>query len=371
MPDLLEVTEALTRKALDETYHDFLDEKITLFQNLVVGRPQMAVGESLAIRSMIDDHQGISSRSGYDTYPFSAKNVWGLGSLHWTEYKNGLSVDGHLYKRQTGQNLEDALRGTGNGAFSSGTVRTLISMNRDELMAMPRACQRQISKQLYGDGTGNDNNDIVGFRRIMDWTQDYATISPTGYGYHDWQMALQNPSSPNQDGYPAKWSPIGKDIGGAPLSVYGDLQRMLITLMKGGSDFAMDLKGNSPQEFEVYLSQPHYAEISEVLRGVLRRPTTESGGMNSDVGAIRDRLRWDEYKTTFYPDGDCPDGEMFIFNTNCLHYYQMDSDKMYMRKWRLSPTQDIIVIPFQKMHQLLCNDRSQTGRFTNFRTIVA
>ena len=359
---------AFTRKAYDQEFNNMLDEDNTLFMNLALGRPATVKGNELAIRNIIDGRQGFSSRSGYDTYNFTVKNVWGYGNIYWVEYKNGIGIDGHEYKIQTGQELEDALD-DGAGMLSSGGVRTLIALHKEDVMAQTVDCYRQISAEMYGDGTGSNGNAIVGLNAIMDPTMDYAGIAPLAYGYHDWEAAIDDLDSPTQNGHPAKWAPLYKDCANQPMSVYTDLQRLLIALNFGGSKKSRAMPNAMKRSYDIYMSQRNYADIEHILRDKLRRPDTGDGA-SAEIGGFQDRLHWDAYRATLYPDTDCPNDEIYIFNVNCLKYCQQDTDTKYMKRWRLSPNQDVVGIPYKKMHQLRCDNRSQTGRLSNFSSIT-
>ena len=246
----------------------------------------------------------------------------------------GIGIDGFDYETQTGEDLEKALRGNGKGMLSGGGVRTLIALHKEQVMATTVACYRQISAQLYGNGTGSKGKDILGLKAIMDHNADYAGISPTGYGYHNWTSALPTDgsgalASPHQNGYPAKWSPIFIDLGGNALRCYDTLQKLLITLNKGGSTFSRMMPRAGTREYEIYVSQNTYAGIESRLRKELRRPDNGSGA-SSEIGGFQMRLHWDSYKATFYPDTDCEDDELYAFNVRCVDYCQINSDTKYM-----------------------------------------
>ena len=361
----------LTRKAYDTDFKSLLGKNITLFKNLCQRRPKTAKGEKITNNVMIDEHPGISAQSGLTPYPFTLKNVWGHSDLQWTRYLNGMQIDGFEYEKNSGQSLEDALSGGAMGMLSSGSAKTLVAMHKNELMGVTLTSYRDINKQLYGDGSGNGNKDIGGLNIIADPNSDYAGRSPTAFGYHDWVMALEDPNSPNENGRPARWSPIYKDLQSNALAIYGDLENLLITLHRGGSIHSGQMEDEPDYEFEIYISQKVYAQIEGVMRGDLERVVTQNSNANSDVGGITTGLKWDAYNAMFYPDVDCPDNELYTFNIYCVEYNQMNDDTRYMQKWRISPTQDTIAIPFLKTHQLHCRDRSQVGRLSNFSGITA
>ena len=112
---------------------------------------------------------------------------------------------------------------------------TLINLYMNEIKGGIFTCQREISEQMYGDGSAYGGTALNGLKAIMHPSNPYGGRATDAFGYHDWTLALDSPGSPTQSGKPARWAPIYKNLAGQPLSAYGDFQDMLIDLNRGGS----------------------------------------------------------------------------------------------------------------------------------------
>ena len=366
--DIFAILTAFTRKAFDTDLNtSMLARNITAFRILTEDNFETETGEKIQVAVQIREHKGRSVKSGVEPYPATIINPYETFDLEWSRYINGMAIDGLTYKLNTGQDLEKAI-GMGMGILSDGTAKTLINIHKNELMDLVATCQREISTMIYSDGSGNAGADLQGFDLIMDSQRPYGGRETTAFGYHDWEQALQGAINPQENGRPARHSPFEKIVSGA-LSVYGDLEALLIDLNRRGGKHVKAQDKVPMMEHLLFMSQPVYSDITGVLRNVLRRPTTGSGG-DAEIGGFRDGMMWDEYNARLYPDSDCPSNTIIAFNRHCLKYVQMDGDRKYMKKWRLSDSQDSILIPFYKDHQLRCDDRSQTGRLRGFGSVT-
>ena len=368
--DIFDILTAFTRSAFDEDLNiKMLAKNITLYRMMTEQNAVVETGKKIQVAVQIGEHQGRSVKSGTEPYPAEILQVFEEFDIDWCRYINGMAIDGFTYRLNTGMELEDAI-GAGAGVLSDGSAKTLINIHKNELMGLVGTCQRQISKMMYGDGTANKGADLLGLGLIMDSQRPYGGRSTTEFGYHDWKQALQGALNPQENGKPARHSPFEKDLAGAALEVYGDLEHVLIDLNRRGSKYTEGQEHLPDMDHWLFMSPPTYAAVMNVLRDDLRRPTTGTGG-DPEIGGFQSGMYWEEYYAKLFPDADCPDDHIYGFNRNCLKYCQMDTDKKFMKKWRLSDTQDSIIVPFFKDHQLRCDDRSQTFRLRGFNEVTA
>ena len=371
MADIRDVLNRFTRLAMDEEVNlGMLAEDITLFKKLALDNPRTVKGADIAINVMHDEHEGLATQTGQTAYPFTVKNVYGTGKLQWTRHINGMGIDGFIYEENTGRVLEDDLS-RGMEMVGDGSAMTLINLYKHEAMATLFASQRKIGREMYGDGSGDGGAAIGGLNAMAHPDRDYGGKATSAFGYHSWTLPLENPGGDVVGGKLARWSPIFKDLSGSALSVYGDLQAGLIGLNHGGSIHSMETGQAGPREFWGFCSQKTHGEIEEIMRETLSRDVTENSDANSDIGAFSQPIVWKNYRSKIFPDTQCPDDEIYVFNRYCVQYLQQNDDQKYVGKWRLGETQDFVGIPYRKMHQMWTDDRSQILRFSNFNGITS
>jgi hypothetical protein len=265
-----------------------------------------------------------------------------------------------------------AVRQSGRVALANGTIRTLINIYQKELMGMHGTCQREIASQMYGDGSGNDDKDLDGLGIICDSQVGYGGKETDAFGYHNWQQTLEGAQNPQENGCPARHAPFDKDFNQGNVSVYGDLEAVLIDINRRGGNHAIAQENVPEMEIWVFLPQRDYSRITHVLRNVLRRPTERGGqGASAEIGGFVEGMYWEEYNAWFYPDTRCPAEHMYGFNRHCLKYAQMDDDQQYIQMIRVADSQDAILIPVHKDHNFKCDDRSQCFRFYNYSGIAS
>lgn len=348
----------MTRRAMDDYLQKELLSKHTSAYAKLMMDPITQHGASLSGNIYYKEHEGRWVNTGVEQYGREILDPYATINLHWVRFIKNMTVDGFDYELNTGQALESVLSGD-NGSFSVGGARTLIAQHKEELMQIHGEVIRAINKAIYtGENvTDPESAGFQGFQQIMDPDASYGGIAPDGLGQHDWVSSLTGQP-------PNKWSPIYYDAGGQAVSLFGEIESIMIDLAHGGSKFTpMGLEN----EYWMFISQRQYSNIQrhEALRGVLRRPVSESGGANPDISGFKQPLVWDSYNLYIWPDTDCPDTEIYIFNKKCVRFGQITNDQRFMRKWRIGSEQDTIMIPFYKTCQLWCDDRSQTGRITN------
>ena len=345
----------MTRKAFDDELNRELLDKHTSAISKLLMNPKTQAGRALAGNILYREHGSRWVTSGLEQYGREIIQPFASIQLEWVRFTKSMTIDGFDYEKNSGQMLEDAMSGD-SGSFSVGGARTLIALHKEELMGLRAEILRDLNKAVYRGGGVRDPNHqgFQGFQQIMDPEASYGGIAPDGLGEHDWDSALTGDR-------PSKWQPIYYNAEGRAVSLFGEIESMMIDLHRGGSQHTPMGVTN---EFNMFIAQRQYSNMlrHESIRGALRRPITESGGANPDISGFMKPLVWDDYNLKIYPDTDCPLDEIYVYNTNCLKFGQINTDTTFMRKWRLADNQDSLMIPFLKSCQLWCNDRSQTGR---------
>lgn len=348
----------MTRAAMDEHLQKEMLSKHTSAYAKLMDNPITQHGRSLTGSILYKEHDGRWVNTGIEQYGREIIDPFASINLDWVRFIKNMAVDGFDYELSTGNTLESVLSGD-TGSFSVGGARTLIAMHNEELMAVRSEIVRAINKAIYTGANVLDENSkgFQGFAQIMANGEAYGGINHDGLGEHDWVSSLTGDR-------PMKWNPIYYDANGQAVSLFGEIESLMIDLMHGGSKVTpMGIQN----EYWMFCSQRQYSNIlrHENIRGALRRPISESGGANPDISGFFQPLVWDAYNLRIWPDTDCPDDELYVFNKNCLRFAQINNDQRFMRKWRLGAEQDTIMIPYQKTCQMWCDDRSQTGRIVN------
>lgn len=252
----------------------------------------------------------IRSYRGYDRLDISPQEGISAAEFGWAQYSGAVSISGYEERINTSQAAQLRLLET---KWKQLRLSFIDELNID----------------MYADGAGNDNKDLVGLALMVDSAGTYGNIARASNAW---------------------WAAQETAVGGA-LQIYGStgIQRMM-------NDCGM---GKGTMQPELLLTTQAVYEAYEAMMAPYMRYTIASEGnavFQSDSLMFRKaRMTWDH---------ECTSGVMYFLNSQNITFVVDQERDFYVRPFQSPNDQDAKVALILFMAALIANNCRHLGKLT-------